>query len=68
MTELKPFLSDNAAPVYPAIWEAMRAADAAEELVQIVDYSHFLLQWPIRRLGLFLTAETQRICFHVLIF
>ena len=30
MTELKPFLSDNAAPVHPAIWEAMRAADAAD--------------------------------------
>ena len=29
MTELKPFLSDNAAPMHPAIWEAMRAADAA---------------------------------------
>ena len=27
MTLLKPFLSDNAAPVHPRLWEAMRAAD-----------------------------------------
>jgi len=27
MTELKPFLSDNAAAVHPRVWEAMRAAD-----------------------------------------
>lgn len=27
MTLAKPFLSDNAAPVHPRIWEAMRAAD-----------------------------------------
>ncbi len=25
-----PFLSDNAAPVHPAVWDAMRAADAAD--------------------------------------
>lgn len=30
MCDLKPFLSDNAAPVHPAIWEAMRAADSAD--------------------------------------
>jgi threonine aldolase len=27
MTAPKPFLSDNAAPVHPRLWEAMRAAD-----------------------------------------
>jgi len=27
MTLLRPFLSDNAAPVHPRLWEAMRAAD-----------------------------------------
>ncbi len=27
MTHSKPFLSDNAAPVHPRLWEAMRAAD-----------------------------------------
>jgi len=27
MTDLKPFLSDNAAAVHPKVWEAMRAAD-----------------------------------------
>lgn len=26
----KPFLSDNAAPVHPRVWEAMKAADAAD--------------------------------------
>ena len=26
----KPFLSDNAAPVHPKVWEAMRAADSAD--------------------------------------
>ena len=30
MTVLKPFLSDNAAPVHPKLWEAMRAADSAD--------------------------------------
>jgi len=30
MTKLKPFLSDNAAPVHPKVWEAMRAADSAD--------------------------------------
>ena len=30
MTELMPFLSDNAAPVHPKVWEAMRAADNAD--------------------------------------
>ncbi len=30
MTQLKPFLSDNAAPVHPKVWEAMRAADNAD--------------------------------------
>ena len=30
MTEMKPFLSDNAAPVHPKLWEAMRAADSAD--------------------------------------
>ncbi len=30
MTQLKPFLSDNAAPVHPKVWEAMRAADSAD--------------------------------------
>ena len=30
MTILKPFLSDNAAPVHPKLWEAMRAADSAD--------------------------------------
>ncbi len=30
MTSLKPFLSDNAAPVHPNVWEAMRAADHAD--------------------------------------
>lgn len=27
MTEIKPFLSDNAARVHPAVWDAMREAD-----------------------------------------
>ena len=26
----KPFLSDNAAPVHPAVWDAMRKADSAD--------------------------------------
>lgn len=30
MSTLKPFLSDNAAPVHPQVWEAMRAADSAD--------------------------------------
>lgn len=30
MTQIKPFLSDNAAPVHPKVWEAMRAADSAD--------------------------------------
>jgi threonine aldolase len=30
MTQPKPFLSDNTAPVHPKVWEAMRAADAAD--------------------------------------
>lgn len=30
MTDTKPFLSDNAAPVHPRLWEAMRAADSAD--------------------------------------
>ncbi|MEP3422706.1 MAG: beta-eliminating lyase-related protein [Erythrobacter sp.] len=30
MTKLKPFLSDNAAPVHPNVWEAMRTADSAD--------------------------------------
>ena len=30
MTQTKPFLSDNAAPVHPKVWEAMRAADSAD--------------------------------------
>lgn len=30
MTRLKPFLSDNAAPVHPQVWEAMQAADSAD--------------------------------------
>ncbi len=30
MTSPKPFLSDNAAPVHPNVWEAMRAADQAD--------------------------------------
>lgn len=30
MSAFKPFLSDNAAPVHPKVWEAMRAADAAD--------------------------------------
>ena len=30
MTDTKPFLSDNAAPVHPRVWEAMRAADSAD--------------------------------------
>lgn len=30
MTSIKPFLSDNAAPVHPKVWEAMRAADNAD--------------------------------------
>lgn len=30
MPELMPFLSDNAAPVHPQVWEAMRAADSAD--------------------------------------
>lgn len=30
MTTLKPFLSDNAAPVHPKVWEVMRAADSAD--------------------------------------
>jgi len=30
MTSTKPFLSDNAAPVHPKVWEAMRAADSAD--------------------------------------
>lgn len=30
MTDLKPFLSDNAAPVHPKIWAAMQAADSAD--------------------------------------
>ena len=30
MTLSMPFLSDNAAPVHPRLWEAMRAADAAD--------------------------------------
>ncbi|MEM1052067.1 MAG: beta-eliminating lyase-related protein, partial [Pseudomonadota bacterium] len=25
-----PFLSDNAAPVHPKVWDAMRAADSAD--------------------------------------
>lgn len=29
-TGTKPFLSDNAAPVHPKVWEAMRAADSAD--------------------------------------
>lgn len=31
MTSSKPFLSDNAAPVHPKVWEAMRAADSADD-------------------------------------
>ena len=30
MAVSKPFLSDNAAPVHPKVWEAMRAADSAD--------------------------------------
>ncbi|MDJ0643840.1 MAG: beta-eliminating lyase-related protein [Erythrobacter sp.] len=30
MTSTKPFLSDNAAPVHPKVWEAMHAADSAD--------------------------------------
>ena len=30
MTDLKPFLSDNAAPVHPKVWAAMQAADSAD--------------------------------------
>lgn len=30
MTTQRPFLSDNTAPVHPKIWEAMRAADEAD--------------------------------------
>ncbi|MEP3052243.1 MAG: beta-eliminating lyase-related protein [Erythrobacter sp.] len=30
MTPIKPFLSDNAAPVHPQVWDAMRAADHAD--------------------------------------
>ena len=30
MSTLKPFLSDNAAPVHPAVWDAMRRADSAD--------------------------------------
>ncbi len=30
MTRSKPFLSDNAASVHPAVWDAMRAADDAD--------------------------------------
>ena len=30
MTQIKPFLSDNAAPVHPKVWEAMKAADNAD--------------------------------------
>ena len=30
MANRKPFLSDNAAKVHPQVWEAMRAADAAD--------------------------------------
>ncbi len=30
MTTRMPFLSDNAAPVHPKVWEAMRAADSAD--------------------------------------
>lgn len=30
MSHLMQFLSDNAAPVHPQVWEAMRAADAAD--------------------------------------
>ena len=30
MTQIKPFLSDNAAPVHPRLWEAMKAADSAD--------------------------------------
>ena len=30
MPQLMPFLSDNAAPVHPKVWEAMRAADSAD--------------------------------------
>ena len=30
MPKFKPFLSDNAAPVHPKVWEAMRAADSAD--------------------------------------
>jgi threonine aldolase len=31
MTSTMPFLSDNAAPVHPKVWEAMRAADSADK-------------------------------------
>ncbi|MEP3760057.1 MAG: beta-eliminating lyase-related protein, partial [Marinomonas sp.] len=30
MSQIKPFLSDNAAKVHPQVWEAMRAADNAD--------------------------------------
>lgn len=30
MPQPKPFLSDNAAPVHPAVWQAMQAADSAD--------------------------------------
>lgn len=30
MPQLMPFLSDNAAPVHPKVWEAMRAANSAD--------------------------------------
>ncbi len=30
MSQTMPFLSDNAAPVHPAVWEAMRNADSAD--------------------------------------
>lgn len=30
MTQTKPFLSDNAAPVHPKVWEAMHAADSSD--------------------------------------
>ena len=30
MTDFMPFLSDNAAPVHPKVWDAMRGADSAD--------------------------------------
>lgn len=42
MRTLKPFLSDNTAPVHPKVWEAMRAADAADSPYDCDALSHEL--------------------------